>query len=40
MFCKKCGAKIKEGTKFCSKCGAPVSQTASKETKPEGCIEA
>lgn len=33
MFCKKCGAKIKEGTKFCSKCGAPVSQTASKETK-------
>lgn len=33
MFCKKCGAKIKEGTKFCSKCGAPVSQTASKEMK-------
>lgn len=30
---QKCGAKIKEGTKFCSKCGAPVSQTASKETK-------
>lgn len=32
MFCKKCGAKIKDGTKFCSKCGAPVSQTSVKKT--------
>ena len=25
MFCKKCGAELKEGAKFCAKCGAPTS---------------
>ena len=26
-LCAKCGAPLKEGTKFCTKCGAPVSET-------------
>lgn len=25
MFCKKCGAPLKDGAKFCSKCGTPVT---------------
>lgn len=29
MFCKNCGAPLKEGAKFCSKCGTPVSVDAS-----------
>ena len=29
MFCKNCGAPLKEGAKFCSKCGTPVSINAS-----------
>ena len=24
MFCKKCGSKIEEGSRFCTRCGAPV----------------
>ena len=24
MFCKNCGAKLEEGTKFCSSCGKQV----------------
>lgn len=26
MFCKKCGAKIREGSQFCRNCGAPIEQ--------------
>lgn len=26
MYCKKCGALIKDGAKFCSHCGCPVTQ--------------
>lgn len=26
MFCKKCGAKIREGSRFCRNCGAPIEQ--------------
>lgn len=25
MFCTKCGAEIKPGSKFCSRCGTPVT---------------
>ena len=25
MFCRKCGAKLKDSAKFCGKCGAPVA---------------
>ncbi len=25
MYCKKCGAKLKDGQKFCTYCGTPVS---------------
>ncbi len=39
MFCKKCGAEVKEGTKFCRGCGAeiqggkPVQPAAEKPKK-------
>ncbi len=29
MFCRNCGAQLKEGAKFCPKCGTPVTQTQS-----------
>ena len=32
MFCTKCGAEIKEGSKFCGKCGAPVEKMKAVET--------
>lgn len=40
MFCKKCGAKIKDRTKFCSKCGSPVSTAAYKKSSPKWAIGA
>lgn len=40
MFCKKCGAKIKDGTKFCPKCGSPVSPAAYKKSPPKWAIGA
>lgn len=27
MFCRQCGAEVKEGEKFCPKCGAPMELT-------------
>ena len=32
MLCKKCGAEIKEGSKFCAKCGTPVEEAGATET--------
>lgn len=26
MFCKKCNAKVKEGSRFCTSCGSPVDE--------------
>lgn len=40
MFCKKCGAKIKDGTKFCPKCGSPVSQAANKKVSSKWAMGA
>ena len=41
MLCKKCGAEIKEGSKFCAKCGTPVEEVkvleADVETTQENC---
>lgn len=33
MFCKQCGKKLDEGTKFCNGCGAQVEGTTTKESK-------
>lgn len=30
MFCKNCGAQIKDGAKFCPKCGTPAGNTNPK----------
>ena len=36
MFCKKCGATLKDGAKFCSKCGTPVTaQEQSDDSQAE-----
>lgn len=40
MFCKKCGAKIKDGTKFCPKCGSPVSPAANKKVSSKWAMGA
>lgn len=32
MFCAKCGAEIKEGSKFCGKCGASVEEIKALES--------
>lgn len=29
MFCKNCGAQLKDGARFCAKCGTPVKQPAA-----------
>lgn len=34
MYCRKCGQKLKEGTKFCSDCGEAVEST-KKETQKD-----
>ncbi len=36
MFCKKCGAKIREGSQFCRNCGAPVEQQRSEQQGQSG----
>lgn len=36
MFCKECGTKLEEGTKFCPQCGTPISQTTSKSQGERG----
>lgn len=33
MYCKKCGEKIKENSKFCSKCGTKVEEIKEQEEK-------
>ena len=35
MFCRKCGAKLKDSAKFCGKCGAPVAIAVAPEEKPK-----
>lgn len=39
MLCKKCGAEIKEGSKFCAKCGTPVEEVKVVETDVEATRE-
>ena len=31
-YCVKCGAELKEGTKFCEKCGHPVDEKVKDNT--------
>lgn len=31
MYCKNCGAQLKDGARFCPKCGTPVLQTENKK---------
>lgn len=31
MYCKKCGAPLREGDRFCPKCGAPCETTVGKQ---------
>ena len=33
MYCKKCGAELKEGAKFCSQCGNQVEQNTNQNTE-------
>lgn len=33
MFCKNCGASIRDGERFCKQCGTPVSNSASSDTE-------
>lgn len=33
MFCSKCGAELRDGSKFCPKCGAQLSNSADKRGK-------
>ena len=35
MFCKNCGAKLDEGSKFCSGCGMAVN--AGRKITRNGC---
>lgn len=35
MFCKKCGAKIKNGAQFCPKCGTKVKEEAFSQDAPK-----
>lgn len=34
MFCKKCGNKVAEGTKFCGKCGQAVAAVGDVKSIP------
>ena len=34
MFCKKCGAQLKDGTVFCGKCGAKVEDAQAQQDAP------
>lgn len=38
MYCKNCGSKIKEESKFCSKCGKKVEKEASNKKTLEASI--
>ena len=35
MYCKKCGAKNKDGARFCAKCGQELTQKSQVQKKPE-----
>ena len=35
MYCAKCGAPLKEGTRYCGACGAPVTTTTPPKEQPE-----
>lgn len=34
MFCKKCGAQIRQNAKFCAKCGTPVPAASTAGSPP------
>lgn len=34
MFCKNCGAEIKQGANFCTQCGCPVDKEKIKKANP------
>lgn len=34
MFCKNCGAEIKQGANFCTQCGCPVDKDKIKKANP------
>lgn len=38
MFCKKCGAQLKENAKFCVKCGTPIPSENAGASVPSGSI--
>lgn len=35
MFCRNCGAKLKDGARFCASCGTPVFQEERRVNIPE-----
>ena len=34
MFCKKCGAELKDSAKFCNRCGATISKASPDNVPP------
>ena len=39
MFCKECGKKLEEGTKFCPDCGAPTEGRKGEEIQNENQVK-